>query len=742
MSLGCSRVVVVDCDTLEQRLAFLADAGTPDDVAPTVTTPGQRGPDGNMVHSDGGHYWFTVPDGIDLPEQLGTLTDSAGGYAIMWGTGRYVLIPPSVRPEGPYTATGRVHPVPPWLRERISDHGQARVEQVRMTSPSSDDPVARWGASISWAEILEGTDWFATGRADCCGCEVWTAPGLHGSPKSATAHEPGCAEWTDSPDPCLHIWTDHHIEPFQSMVDTHGSHLTRLRAIAAIHHHNNIAAAMSALDLHADHPNLSASEADREAGSGDDPVTIGTATGLAVTYPPEFWDTRESLRRIRDAALAQRAAPDAALICVLARLSSRIPPGVRVSTGIMQPLPLNLFAALVCRTGKGKTSALSASAAIAEFDLDWPMDPFKEREKADEEVPVRWAQGDDFPREGKVRTGEGIAEMFYGKARRTNPITNKEFTERGRVRTNALMTTDEGAGLIKHVLDDKSIVGETLREAWSGSAIGQSNADADKYRYVPAGEYALGMIVGLHLSSLADLLSTEQLELGTPQRFLCAWSRPDRRVVTPERLSAPTEHDAVRITVPKKGLRLCQELRETVDAVHTAAWLSDDDGTEDSIESQRVAMIARTAALLAILDSRTDADETAQLIVTAQDWQLAETMFEASCAITRLAVEDRRAKNARRKRAERDTALAESIEDEDTRATSEGRAAARIVNYLTELGPRKHRWTGKNGIRAQNFNPKQVEDADRGLEMLTTGSKPRVRKTTERHGATFVELLW
>ena len=34
------------------------------------------------------------------------MTDPDGGYAVMWGAGRYVLTPPSVPAEGPYTVAG------------------------------------------------------------------------------------------------------------------------------------------------------------------------------------------------------------------------------------------------------------------------------------------------------------------------------------------------------------------------------------------------------------------------------------------------------------------------------------------------------------------------------------------------------------------------------------------------------------------------------------------------------------
>lgn len=739
VEVGASGLVIIDADTPEQVSAFETACGGAASEA-TVSTPGARNETGEMMHHDGGHWYFVVPEDIELPAAPGAMKSSTEkGYAALWHR-RYVLIPPSTRPEGAYKPVGAVAELPDWLREQIAEHGRLRAERAARTrgAEGDDGPVALWGASVTWAEILaDAPGWSNTGKPNSCGCDDWTAPGPHSSPKSATAHEPGCSRFADSPDPPLHLWTDHDFEPFAHCVrGAEGRTVTRLDAVAAIHYDNNIGAAMTALDLHDEPQTLNAGMV------GDDPRAPGSTIGQPVeTYPPEFWESRESLRHLRDAALAQRAAPDAALVCVLARLSSRIPPRVRVDTGIMQPLPLNLFAALVSRTGKGKTSALGSSEVIVDFELSWSMDPHH----ADEEnsaSPVRWALGDDFPREGKVRSGEGIAETFYGKVQQVNPATGKPTkAARARVRTNALMTTDEGAGLVKHILDSKSTVGETLREAWSGSAIGQSNADEEKYRYVPGGTYSLGMVVGFHLSSLADLLSPDQLELGTPQRFLCAWSRPGQRVVTKEYMAALIDPGPLPVTVPSVGLRLCDTLRERVNDEHMVAWLADDDdgdGAEDSIESQRVAMVARTAALLAILDDRTEVDERDYLVVTEEDWRLAETVYETSCAITRLAQADRRKRDSQRKRAERDTNLAHQIEDDEARSTPEGRAAARIVAYLRERGPGPHRWTGKKGIRAK-FNGEQVHDADAGLSQLVDSG--RVRRADGPNGAVFVELL-
>ncbi len=256
--VGASGLVVIDCDTAAQKAAFLAETEADADTAPTVRSPGQRDPvTGEWLHSDGGHFWFVVPESVELPTASGAMTlgdgDDAARYAVLWRQ-RYVLLPPSVRAEGPYAAVGAVYPLSEWLCERITEHARLRAERARHSRDRADDdnPVTTWGATITWAEILSGIDWTATGKPASCGCETWTAPGAHASPKSATAHELGCARW-DSPDPPLHVWTNHDVEPFGAVVDETGSPtITRLRAVAAIDHDSDIGAAMAALGVHDD----------------------------------------------------------------------------------------------------------------------------------------------------------------------------------------------------------------------------------------------------------------------------------------------------------------------------------------------------------------------------------------------------------------------------------------------------------------------------------------------------------
>ncbi|AHB79371.1 DNA primase/polymerase/helicase [Mycobacterium phage JAMaL] len=266
VEVGGSGVVVVDCDTAAQVDRWFEVAEIPEEYrpAPTILTPGQVGPDADIndpstwAHADGGHFWFTVPDKYlpVLPRHLGAMTWGGDhGFAVLWDR-RYVLIPPSTRPEGAYEQLGHVYDLPDWLGEAIMAAGERRVQRAEASAGDTDNPelathIDRWAENVSWASILEPLGWTPAPRADSCGCAVWTAPGVHASPKSATAHDTGCTagRYTETNAP-LHIWTDNPAEPFDAWVAEKGtSTISKLQAVALINYGGNVGKAMDDMDV-------------------------------------------------------------------------------------------------------------------------------------------------------------------------------------------------------------------------------------------------------------------------------------------------------------------------------------------------------------------------------------------------------------------------------------------------------------------------------------------------------------
>lgn len=265
IEVGRSNIIIVDVDTPEEKNAFLnwlsAETGqSMHHLTPTVSSPGVYDQEkGEWIHWGGGHYYFTLPEGVTLPQDMGNYTHqtAAGKFSVAWG-GRYILIPPSRRPEGSYTFTGLDMPAPACLLEMINGRlKQAQENRERMAANRAadggefDDAIEAWAESISWDDILSPHGWVPTMDPDRCGCSTWTAPGFHGSAKSATAHDGSCSlgRYTVANAP-LHIWTDHTdavVDAWMSEKNT--KTLTKLQLVAAYEFEGDTASACRELGL-------------------------------------------------------------------------------------------------------------------------------------------------------------------------------------------------------------------------------------------------------------------------------------------------------------------------------------------------------------------------------------------------------------------------------------------------------------------------------------------------------------
>jgi hypothetical protein len=217
VELGRSNMLVVDVDTMAEWEGFNTDwlsHNPPDELITcpgmTVESPGKQNKDGEWVHKHGGHYWFSVPEGVELPIGIGALA-AESGWVAMWSN-HQVLVPPSTRAEGAYKIIGSFGgPAPQWIIDKICSEAKARMDRAVSRGPLPDGTgdIDQWAAGTPWADLLEPDGWINTGLPDRCSCPIWTAPGPHGSPKSATAHDLGCDKYDTSPGHApLHVWTD------------------------------------------------------------------------------------------------------------------------------------------------------------------------------------------------------------------------------------------------------------------------------------------------------------------------------------------------------------------------------------------------------------------------------------------------------------------------------------------------------------------------------------------------------
>lgn len=234
-------------------------------LTPTVATPGKKDEvTGEMVHSNGGHYYLMLPDGVDLSGTVAKFDVHGGidgdGVSIMVEN-CYVLAPPSVRPEGPYCMVGSPLPCPPGLIDEIVTRGEGvaakrnRAEGVTQHQEAEAGAEAITGmglhpldeatADLDWDTLLVERGFRRSGT-DSCGCATYRAPGRHSSSKSVTAHEEGCSEGYGNNGGVLHFWTDNPPEEIQDWFDNKApgsKRVTKIQFLAAYDHNNSIEAA-------------------------------------------------------------------------------------------------------------------------------------------------------------------------------------------------------------------------------------------------------------------------------------------------------------------------------------------------------------------------------------------------------------------------------------------------------------------------------------------------------------------
>lgn len=330
LALECSlsRLICVDADNRDEVRSFTElwarEENLPElaNAAPTVRSPGAVDVEGTWVHKDGGHYWFLLPDGVDFIDTSISTSLPIGLHEakaqVRFGRA-YALVPPSVRDEGAYTMASDIGPCPGWLVDILRDHVEG-VTEKRMShhrvARDGTDPIHVWSSLVSWEELLGQDGWTTRNRPDTCGCPVWSRPGEWTNPKSATAHEAGCARW-DTELGFLHLWTDNPPDFIAAYRRATGkSSMSKLQYVAWRDFGGDTSAAMHALGIQSGsaEPEMTDDEifaAAREAmaaqgkerGSGDseplpppDPDTGDESTDDKETDNPEesWWQSQVS----------------------------------------------------------------------------------------------------------------------------------------------------------------------------------------------------------------------------------------------------------------------------------------------------------------------------------------------------------------------------------------------------------------------------------------------------------------
>ncbi|MER5467220.1 hypothetical protein [Streptomyces sp. NPDC002685] len=405
-------------------------------------------------------------------------------------------------------------------------------------------------------------------------------------------------------------------------------------------------------------------------GPQDDPPEDEPAEVPPTQIQLEFWESRESLAGIRRLAHSRLLPADTTLAAIMTRVSGAIPHTFTAKSP-MGHASLNLAAAMIGGPSAGKSQ--SARAARETFP-----------------TPDRLQGRDGLP----IGSGEGMTEVFIGlQEQETGEVkkgpggteTPVVVQVRTQIHHNAFFYVDEGKSIGDLEERGGSTLGETIRRAAMGEALGQTNASQDRKRFVAPMSYAMGVLVGLQPSIASTLL--KDAGTGTPQRFLWLWARdvtiPDEVIEHAGAIDVPAINDpsyggTVVFEVP--GQVAADMRAKRLHAVRTGG------ADTDEINGHEPVMKMKFAALLAIIDGRYH--------MTMDDWRLAEMLWATSCAVRDelIGLAAREATVARRAAEDAEIDLAARKDDALDKAAMRREARLKkVLEHLAHAGGRMSR---------------------------------------------------
>ena len=303
--------------------------------------------------------------------------------------------------------------------------------------------------------------------------------------------------------------------------------------------------------------------------------------------PASFYERSELLRKVRDAGFARITSPDAVLASLLCRVSASLSPGISIPNG-----SLNYVAALIGESGTGKSVAFQAARDLLP-DIGTLVDG--------------WGIG----------SGQGIVKAITGKA-----------DENGHceiINSRVLFEADEGEQLLRVGRQDQSITMATIRSAWSGGPLGQTNATEGLTRNVGAGLYRFALAIGLQPNFAAELL--QGVNGGDPQRFLfMAVQNP----LQPNLLPAFPEPIAPLYLLDDMSTVLTVDPDVTAMIKNHRVRKQRGEIIDDPLDSHKHLLTLKTAGLLAFLHG----DD-----ITTEWWKMALQVVEVSLGVRNYVVE-------------------------------------------------------------------------------------------------------
>lgn len=335
---------------------------------------------------------------------------------------------------------------------------------------------------------------------------------------------------------------------------------------------------------------------------------------VAAQIPPEIYEERDVLRRVRAAAHHRGRPPDPVLLVVLARVAAITPPTFELPAIVGSPMPLTLLVVIVSDSGIGKTGTVSIGREL---------------------LPIPDARIDNVVDGVPIGSGEGVVESYHDVRQvTTKDSQGRERTKKERIRAYDGIVTylDEGESLAALGSRQGATLLPTLRTMFSGGLIGQANASRERRRIVEAGSYAAGFVVGIQSERAGPLLA--DVGGGTPQRFVWAHAT-DPTIPAPEDRPRrwPGGIDWAPPDPPMRGGRTALAVDDTIVAEIQAADHDRATGAvrPDPLDSHAGLVRLKLAGCLALLDHE-NRDGNTRLHITRDDWRIAGAIQTASDA--------------------------------------------------------------------------------------------------------------
>lgn len=539
-----------------------------------------------ITGAGGTHLLFTAPVEI----RNGNIGDGVD----IRGHGGQIVVFPSVHPttkkryewEAGYAPwEHEIAEAPAWLIA-LTTPPDAPGSPPRPETPSGgiNTPADHLRASWDWCSELTKAGW-TLHHTDRNSDTHWTRPGKdrrEGS--SAVLHPPNGPFVVWSTDPALApLWR------LGTSAGGSGVSVTPLDFYAHTAHQGDISAAARA--IRGDMPVVDLPL----APSGRVDPNTGEILTPARNLPDDFWNARPELDFIRQAAHSRSRSADAVFLFTLARLAATIPPQIQLPPIVGGAASLNFLGAVIGTSGSGKSTAGDVARELAPIN----------RTDVVADIPLG--------------SGEGLAEQYFEWVSEEQADGKRKQVKR-QTKIGLYMYLDEGQALGEMGNRKGATLLPTLRSAWSGATIGNTNASAETRRIVPAHSYRLALMVGFQAEHAHALL--DDAAGGTPQRFVFAAATdpniPDQQPDWPGQLdmSPPSIFGEQHIVVAET---IKQEIR-----AHNLAATRGQIVTDD-LDAHTNLVRLKVAALIGYLDNRND--------VNPDDWELAGIVMETSRAV-------------------------------------------------------------------------------------------------------------